>query len=84
MDPAARLAHLPPDPQSIKPVTIGNNVWVGMLAMIFPGVTIGDNSVVSAGAIVMSDVAPNTLVGGNPARKVMSLAPQPGKVTDAA
>jgi acetyltransferase-like isoleucine patch superfamily enzyme len=72
-EPAERLANAPPSPDDVKPVTIGNNVWIGARAMIFPGVTIGDGSIVSAGAVVMSSVAPYTLVGGHPARKVLGL-----------
>jgi acetyltransferase-like isoleucine patch superfamily enzyme len=74
-DPAARLAKLPPAPEEIRPVTIGNNVWIGRRATIFPGVTIGEGSVVSSGAVVTSDVPPYTLVAGNPARRVSSLTP---------
>lgn len=51
-----------------KPVTIGNNVWIGGRAIINPGVTIGDNVVIASGAVVIKDVPANTLVGGNPAR----------------
>jgi len=51
-----------------RPVKIGNNVWIGMNAIILKGVTIGDNSVVAAGAVVTKDVPPNTVVAGNPAR----------------
>lgn len=50
-----------------KPVTIGNNVWIGGRAVINPGVTIGDNAVIASGAVVVKDVPPNTVVGGNPA-----------------
>ncbi len=39
-----------------RPITIGDNVWIGGRAIIHPGVTIGDHSIVSAGAVVMSDV----------------------------
>lgn len=49
------------------PVKIGNNVWIGMNAVILKGVTIGENSVVAAGAVVTKSVEPNTVVGGNPA-----------------
>ncbi|HZH04821.1 MAG TPA: sugar O-acetyltransferase [Myxococcaceae bacterium] len=51
-----------------KPIVIERNVWVAAGATIIGGVTVGENSVVSAGSVVTKDVPPNTLVGGNPAR----------------
>lgn len=72
-DPKLRLAGLPPSDDMVKPVRIGNNVWIGKRSMIFPGVTIGDGSVVAAGSVVMRDVPPNTLAAGNPARIAQSL-----------
>lgn len=53
-----------------KPVTIGNNVWIGGNATILPGVTIGDNVTVGAGSVVVKDVPSNTVVVGNPAKVV--------------
>ncbi|WP_043932609.1 sugar O-acetyltransferase [Bacillus sp. EB01] len=50
------------------PVNIGKNVWIGSNATILPGVTIGDNSVVAAGAVVTKDVPANTVVAGVPAK----------------
>lgn len=50
-----------------KPITIGNNVWIGMNATILKGVSIGDGAVVAAGAVVNRDVPPKTLVVGVPA-----------------
>jgi acetyltransferase-like isoleucine patch superfamily enzyme len=50
------------------PVTIGDNVWIGRAAIVLPGVTIGDHSVVAAGSVVTKDVPPRTLVAGNPAK----------------
>jgi len=55
------------------PVRIKDNVWIGMGAVILKGVTIGENSVVAAGAIVTKDIPPNTIVAGNPARVVKEL-----------
>ena len=50
-----------------KPVRIGNNVWIGGRAVILPGVSIGDNAVIAAGAVIAVDVPENTLAAGNPA-----------------
>lgn len=54
------------------PVIIGDNVWIGMNAVILKGVTIGENSVVAAGAVVTKTVPPNVVVAGNPAQIVRS------------
>ncbi|MEF2292546.1 maltose acetyltransferase domain-containing protein [Virgibacillus dokdonensis] len=51
-----------------KPVTIGDNVWIGGRAIINPGISIGTNAVVASGSVVVKDVLANTVVGGNPAR----------------
>lgn len=51
-----------------KPVTIGHNAWIGGHAVINPGVTLGDNVVVAAGAVVTHDVPSNVVVAGVPAR----------------
>ncbi len=51
-----------------EPVTIGENVWVGGGAVINPGISIGDDSVVASGAVVVDDVPEGVVVGGNPAR----------------
>ncbi len=49
-------------------VKICPNVWIGAGAIIMPGITVGENSVVGAGSVVTKDVPPNTVVVGNPAR----------------
>ena len=54
-------------------VTLGRNVWVGAHATILPGVTIGDNSVVAAGAVVTKDVPANCVAAGVPARVIKRL-----------
>ena len=56
-----------------KPVHIGRNAWIGARATILPGVTVGENAVVAAGAVVTKDVAPNTIVGGNPAKFIKNI-----------
>lgn len=54
--------------EAAKPVNIGHNVWVGGNAIILPGVSIGDNSVIGAGSVVTKDVPRDVVVVGNPAR----------------
>lgn len=55
------------------PVTIGNNVFVGMNAVILSGTTIGDNVIVGAGSIVSGVIPPNVVVAGNPARVICGI-----------
>ncbi|MFC0626334.1 DapH/DapD/GlmU-related protein [Kribbella deserti] len=55
------------------PIRIGRNVWIGASAIILQGVTVGDDAVVAAGAVVTRDVPPATLVGGSPARVIRPL-----------
>lgn len=62
LEPADRGTTYP------APIVLGRNVWVGSNATILQGVTIGDNAVVAAGAVVSCDVPANTIVGGVPAR----------------
>jgi acetyltransferase-like isoleucine patch superfamily enzyme len=79
-EPVARKEGAPPTDESVRPVTIHDNVWIGRRAIILPGVTIGEGSIVSSGAVVMSDIAPYTVVAGNPARKIGVV---PRETTDA-
>jgi maltose O-acetyltransferase len=65
----ARQAGAPVADDEVRPVVIEDNVWLGYQSVIMPGVTIGKNSVVAFGSVVTSDVPPNTLALGNPARK---------------
>lgn len=74
-DPAKRLANFPPDPDEVKPIVIGDNVWIGQGAVIFPGVTIGDGAVVATASVVTASVPANTLVAGYPARRIKALEP---------
>ena len=56
-----------------KPVHLKRNCWIGAGATILPGVTVGENAVVGAGAVVTKDVEDNTVVGGNPAKLIKNL-----------
>ena len=58
---------------STKPVVIGDDVWIGANAVVLPGVTIGNHSVVAAGAVVTKDVPDHTLVGGVPAKVIKNI-----------
>ncbi len=51
-----------------KPIKIGKRVWIGIAATILPGVSVGDNSIIGAGAVVTKDVPPNVIAAGNPAK----------------
>ena len=55
------------------PIVLGKNVWIGAHATILPGVTIGDNAVVAAGAVVAKDVPQNVIVAGVPAKIIKQI-----------
>lgn len=59
-----------------RPIRIGRRAWIGAGATILPGVTIGENAVVGAASVVTHDVAPDTIVAGNPARFVRRIEPR--------
>jgi maltose O-acetyltransferase len=65
--------------ESAKPITIGSDVWVGGGAIICPGVSIGDRSVVGAGSVVTRDIPPDVVAAGNPARVLRVLPPEPSE-----
>jgi maltose O-acetyltransferase len=69
IEPEARRAKW----EASAPITIGNNVWLGGGVIVCPGVAIGDNTVVGAGAVVTRDLPPNVVAVGNPARVVRHL-----------
>ena len=54
---------------------VGNDVWIGHGAIIISGVTIGDGAIIAAGSVVTKDVAPCTIVGGNPAKFIKNRFP---------
>jgi acetyltransferase-like isoleucine patch superfamily enzyme len=67
--------HLPQYQHVVKygRITVRDNCFIGFGAIILPGVSIGPNSVVAAGSIVVHDAPPNTVVGGNPARVISTV-----------
>ena len=68
LDPANRKALI------CKPIVVKRNAWIGAAATIMPGVTIGENAVVAAGAVVSKDVPANTVVGGVPAKIIKTIS----------
>ena len=56
-----------------KPITIGDDVWIGVNAVVLPGVTIGEGAVVAAGAVVTKDVPPYSVVAGVPAKVIKKI-----------
>lgn len=69
-DPQPRLADL----ECAAPVRIGNNVWLGGNAIVCPGVTIGDNTTIGAGSVVVKDIPANVVAVGNPCRVLRQLS----------
>ena len=56
-----------------RPITVGNNVWIGAKVSVLPGVTIGDNCVIGAGSVVNKDIPANSLAVGNPCRVIKKI-----------
>jgi galactoside O-acetyltransferase len=83
LDPEVRRTALEQVPAAVPrrllaevetaPVRIGSNVYIGFDVMVLPGVTIGDGAIVGSRSVVCDDVAPHTVVAGNPARAVKQL-----------
>ncbi len=57
----------------VKPIVIKKNAWLGANVTVLPGVTVGENSIVAAGAVVNKDVPPNTIVAGVPAKVIRNI-----------
>lgn len=70
LDPIERNSGL----ECAKPITIGDNCWIGGHAVINPGVTLGDNVVVASGAVVTKSFGNNVVIGGNPAKVLKEIS----------
>lgn len=64
------LRHRVPDLEVTKPISIGNNVYIGINCTILPGVTIGDNVIIGAGSVVTKDIPSNSVAAGVPAKVI--------------
>lgn len=62
-----------PDLDVIEPITVGNNVFFGVGAIVLPGVTVGDNVIIGAGSVVTRDIPSNNVAAGVPARVIKTL-----------
>lgn len=69
IEPELRLQDL----EYAKPITIGNNVWIGGNTVINPGVRIGDNSIIGSGSVVTKDIPANVIAVGNPCKVIKQI-----------
>ena len=70
--------------ESAAPITLGDNVWLGGSVVVCPGVSIGENSIIGAGAVVTRSIPPNSVAVGNPARVIKALDPSVPRAIEAA
>ncbi len=70
LDPVERNKGL----EYARPITVGNNVWIGGNVCVLPGVTIGDNCVIGAGSVVVKDVPANSVAVGNPCKVIKTIS----------
>lgn len=69
LDKDERNAHI----EFTRPIKVGDNVWIGGGAIILPGVTIGENSVIGAGSVVTKDIPDNVVAAGNPCKVIREI-----------
>lgn len=82
VDAASRRAGDPTPPDTVRPVIIEDDVWIGADARILKGVRIGARSIVGSGAVVTRSVPPDVVVAGNPARVVRKLTASPEELRE--
>lgn len=73
LDPMRRMNHESVTIDEVKPIIIGNNVWVGSGTVILKGTEIGDNTVISSNSVISGKILPNKIMMGIPARAIKSL-----------
>ncbi len=78
-DPEQRKTGAPPDEADVKPIIVHDNAWIGGGVLVLPGSEIGEGSIVAARSVVSGVVPPYTVVAGNPARRIGTLTPPPGR-----
>lgn len=78
-DPGQRKAGDGPSFDDVKPIRVHDNVWIGTGVLVMPGTDIGEGSIVSAHSVVSGVIHPYTVVAGNPARRIATLSPPPGR-----
>lgn len=73
--------HLSPSKQKVetKPIVIEDEVWIGANAVVTAGITVGKHSIIAAGCVVVKDVPPYSIVGGNPGKLLKQYNPESGK-----
>lgn len=67
------LRKVVPDLEITKPISVGNDVYIGIYSIIMPGVRIGNNVIIGAGSVVTKDVPDNTVAAGVPARPIRTI-----------
>jgi acetyltransferase-like isoleucine patch superfamily enzyme len=75
LDADVRATTNPVESDTVRPIEIGDDVWIGRRCIVYPGVKIGAGSVIAPGSVVMSSVPPYSLVSGHPAKVVGNLQP---------
>jgi acetyltransferase-like isoleucine patch superfamily enzyme len=80
-DPVERRNKKPPAPEEVRPITLGDDVWIGKYAIVSPGVRIGDGAIISAGTVVRRHVPAYGVVAGNPAQLMFRLK-QPARTVE--
>jgi acetyltransferase-like isoleucine patch superfamily enzyme len=78
LDPYARARHEPPGREGIGTIVVEDHAWIGSRSVIMKGVTIGRGAIVAMASVVKQNVAPLTVVAGNPARPVWKVEPPAG------